>query len=205
MTTQTEAPVLDQDAQRLLFTDARSPLRLSTQPVPIEAVHHAYALAKFGPTAFNSMPMRIEIAQSAEARQAVVDAAGSGNKERLANAPMVIVASADNNFHEFSHITAPQVEGLRDRMEANEAMRTGLAYDSSWLQIGYLIIALRAVGLAVRPMGGFDRATLEQSLLQGTSHTPLLLLAVGYPAEDGDAGVGERSGRPDWDDFATIR
>lgn len=205
MTIHSDSLVLHQSAQRLLFTDARSPLSFSAAAVPVEAVRHAYDLAKYGPTANNSMPMRLTVAESPEARRMVVDAAMEGNKPRLAAAPMVIVASADHDYHNLSHITAPHVAGLHERLEAMPELRERLAYDSSWLQIGYLIIGLRAAGLDVRPIGGFDRATLGGSLFEGTAQVPLMLLIVGYPADDGDNGLSERAGRPTWDDIARVR
>lgn len=124
-----------------------------------------------------------------------------GNKSRLTSAPMVIVAATDDDYHELSHITAPHVEGLHTRMDAMPELRERLAYSSSCLQIGYLIIGLRAAGLAMRPIGGFDWATLGASLFQGTAQVPLI---AGYPADDGDHGVAERSFHPRWDDVARI-
>lgn len=100
MTTDTSTLVLDDLAQRTLFTEARSPMHFDDRPVPLDVVQSAYDLVKWGPTGSNSMPLRLAIADSPGARAA--------------------------NSH-----------------------------DNTWLQLGYLIVGLRAAGLAVRAMGGF--------------------------------------------------
>jgi len=99
MTTTTDALVLDRDAQRLLFTDAHSPLRGQEAHVSVEAVRRAYDLATFGPTANDGMPMRVTLAQSPASRQRVVEAAMESDKARLESAPMVIVTVADDGEH----------------------------------------------------------------------------------------------------------
>jgi len=168
----------------------------------MDAVRAAYDLAKWGPTANNAMPLRLAIAESEDARAAVIASAAAGNQSRLAAAPLLLVAASDHDYHEYVHITAPGIEGLRDRLNAAPDSRRVNAHDNTWLQLGYLIVALRAAGLAVRPMGGFDTGAVTDALFAGTGWNAELLLVVGYPAEDGDHAAGERKRRPEWDDVA---
>lgn len=204
MTVSTEHLAIDDQVQSLLFVDARSPLRFSDRPVDPQAVRAAYDLIKWGPTGNNAMTLRLAIAESDEARAQVAAAATPGNRAKVEGAPLVLVAASDVDYHELVHITAPGVEGLRDKLHATPERRAVNAHDNAWLQIGYLIVGLRAAGLAVRPMGGFDKAALDATLLAGTSWRSELLLAIGYPAEDGDQGVPPRAGRPSWDDAARV-
>lgn len=204
MNTTTSRLALDAHAQSSLFTEARSPLRFSHEPVDLDTLREVYDLIKWGPTGNNAMPLRLAVLDSDEARAAAVAAAAAGNRDKVATAPVVIVAASDTDYHELVHLTAPGVEGLRERLAANPDGRAANAHDNAWLQIGYLIVGLRAAGLAVRPMGGFDKIALTESLFDGTGWRAELLLAVGYPAEDGDHGAGERRGRPSWDDAARV-
>ncbi len=204
MTVSTEHLAIDDQVQSLLFVEARSPLRFSRRPVDPQTVRAAYDLIKWGPTGSNAMPLRIAIAESDEARAQVAAAAAPGNRPKVEGAPLVLVAASDVDYHELVHITAPGVVGLRDRLAATPERRAVNAHDNAWLQIGYLIVGLRAAGLSVRPMGGFDKAAMDATLLAGTSWRSELMLAVGYPAEDGDQGVEPRAGRPAWDDAARV-
>lgn len=195
---------IDVAAQRALFTDARSPLRFSAAPVPVDTVRAVYDLIKWGPTGNNAMPMRLAFAQSEESRSVVVASASSANQARLDAAPLLLIAASDADYHELSHVTAPGIDGLRDRLHADPESRRAKAHDNTWLQVGYLIVGLRAAGLAVRPMGGFDRRSVTEALFAGTGWNAELILAIGYPVADGEHGAGERKPRPEWEDVARI-
>lgn len=204
MTLITDSLRLDEDTQRLLFVDARSPLAFSSAPVEVETIRAAYDLVKWGPTASNSMPLRIAIADSDHARGVVLGAASAGNRVKVETAPMVLVVAADANYHHLAHVTAPHVEGLRERLESAPERRVATASANTWLQLGYLIVGLRAAGLAVRPMSGFDMATISDQLFGNSGWTAQAILAVGYPAAEGEDGTTPRAGRPSWDDAARV-
>ncbi len=202
MTSTTQPLTLDAGAQRALFTEARSSLRFSDEPVPDDVLRAVYDLIKWGPTANNAMPLRVAVIESDEAKSAVIAHAAPGNRAKVDNAPLLLVAASDGDYHELVHVTAPGVAGLRDKLAAVPEARGVTAHDNTWLQLGYLIVGLRAAGLAVRPMAGFDKPGMTEALFAGTGWNAELLLAVGYPAADGDHGAGERRPRPKWDDVA---
>ncbi len=204
MTISTDALHLDADTQRLLFVDARSPLAFSDAPVEVDVIRAAYDLVKWGPTSGNSMPMRIAIADSDDARGVVLGAASGGNRVKVDTAPMVIVVAADNNYHRLSHITSPSVAGLEEKLEAAPERRVATAASSTWIQLGYFIIGLRAAGLAVRPMSGFDMAAITDRLFADSGWSAQAVLTVGYPAGEGEDGTPPRAGRPEWDDAAKV-
>lgn len=204
MTISTDVLRLDADTQRMLFVDARSPLAFSDAPVEVDAIRAAYDLVKWGPTASNSMPLRIAIAESDDARGVVLGAASAGNRVKVETAPMVIVVAADGNYHRLSHITSPSVVGLEEKLEAAPERRVATAASNTWIQLGYLIVGLRAAGLAVRPMSGFDMAAITDRLFAGSGWSAQAVLAVGYPAAEGEDGTPPRAGRPAWDDAATV-
>lgn len=204
MTIATSSLVLDELAKRTLFNEARSPLHFEDRPVPLDVVQSVYDLVKWGPTGSNSMPLRLAIADSPGARASVIVHASPGNQPKIEAAPLVLVVASDHDYHEFSHITAAGVEGLRDKLAGRPEARAVNSHDNTWLQLGYLIVGLRAAGLAVRAMGGFDHEGLTRDLLAGTAWHAEVLLAVGYPEPEGNDGAGPRQGRPDWDHIARV-
>ncbi|WP_159451261.1 malonic semialdehyde reductase [Demequina sp. NBRC 110054] len=187
------------DVLDLLFLDARSSTRWSDRPVSSETLRAVHELVRWAPSANNSSPLRLVVAESEHAREIVMEHANPGNRLKLDRAPLILVAASDPRYHEHLEVTAPGRPGLYEVLESRPDARAITAHDSAWLQIGFLIVALRAAGLEVRPMAGFDHGGLCRALLGDRAWYPELILAVGYPAEDGDHGAGERHGRPDWD------
>ncbi|WP_062298354.1 malonic semialdehyde reductase [Demequina maris] len=184
---------LDEDARAALFTSARSAIAFDERPVDAALVTRAWDLAKFGPSSMNTQPLRLVVARSEAARAAVIDAAMPGNRPKLAQAPLLLVAAHDDRFHDHHEVTAPGMAGFHERFEANPEMRAGLAHSGAMLQLGYLIVALRAEGLALRPYGGFDKAALDAALLPEGWRSEVIL-GVGHPTV-GDDLSGERRGR----------
>lgn len=186
---------LEASAREALFTAARSAIAFADRPVEADVIKRAWDLAKFGPTSNNTQPLRVVEARSTEARAAVIAAAAELNRPKLEQAPLVLVAAHDSRFHDLHETWAGGSATIFDRFEANPEGRAALAHSGAMLQLGYLIVALRAEGLALRPYGGFDHAALDASLMpDGWSSE--VLLGVGYPAA-GDDGAGERRGRID--------
>ncbi len=190
---------VEADALDALFRDARSATRWSEREVPVDVIREVHELVRLAPSANNSSPLRLVVATSEHAREIIMEHASRGNRVKLDRAPLILVAASDPRYHEHLDVTAPGLPGLYEVLESRPDARAITAHDSAWLQIGFLILALRAAGLDVRPMAGFDKAGLSQALLADRPWHPELLLAVGYPAEDGDHGAGDRRGRPDWD------
>ncbi len=52
------------------------------------------------------------------------------------------------------------------------------------LQVGYFIIAIRAVGLAAGPMIGFDAAAVDADFFAGTTWRSHLVVNIGNPGPD---------------------
>ena len=72
---------------------------------------------------------------------------------------------------------------------------------SGTLQVGYLILALRAVGLDAGPMGGFDNAKVDAEFFAGTDVKSNVIINIGY----GDDGkLFPRGPRLTFDQMAKI-
>ena len=69
-------------------------------------------------------------------------------------------------------------------MFENSDVRTAVGNNNAWLQAGYFIMAVRAVGLAAGPMGGFDKAAVDQIINADNNHKSFLVVNVGKPGEN---------------------
>jgi len=193
------ALALPLEAQDLLFREARTANAFTDEPVTDEQLRAVYDLAKWGPTAMNSQPLRIVVVRSPEARARLVEQMSEGNRGKTAAAPVVAVLAADHDFHDEFHKTFPVFPGARDAY-ADEAARIGAAHLSAGLQIGYFIIGVRAAGLAAGPMGGFDAAGVAREFFPDGRHQPLLVVNIGQPS---DEAFRPRQPRLDFEDVVT--
>ena len=178
-----EALVLDEAAQDLLFRQARSANSFTDEPVSDEQVAALYDLIKWGPTAMNTQPLRLVVVKSPEAKERLVGHMFEGNKAKTAMAPLTVVLAYDTDFHEHLPTNFPHKPEAKE-LFGTEEHRHGFAAPQAWLQAGYFIIGVRALGLAAGPMAGFDAAGIDADLLAGTSLRSFAVVNVGHPGPD---------------------
>ena len=186
LSTSTAPYVLDPAAQDALFRTARTARAWADSPVTAEHLESVYELLRWGPTALNTSPLRLVRVASPESRARLASYLGEGNRERTLAAPLSLVVAADTDFHEHLDTLVPHWPGAAE-LFTEEHVREGVSRDNAFLQAGYLIIALRAYGLDVGPMGIADPAGLDADLLAGTRWRSLLVVNAGWPAEDNGA------------------
>lgn len=197
MTDTTTSPlVLDPAAQDLLFREARSARSFSDEPVSDQQVRALYDLVKWAPTSMNTQPLRILLVRSPEARARLSAHLWDANRAKAASAPVVAVLAADTAFHEHLERTFPVRPGARD-LYLDEAHRLELARSQAWLQAGYFLLGVRALGLAAGPMLGFDAEGVDADLLAGTTWRSILVVNIGHP---GPNAWGPRLARLDYDE-----
>ena len=68
---------------------------------------------------------------------------------------------------------------------------------SGAIQTGYFILAVRAVGLAAGPMGGFDKAGLNAEFFPDGRWRSLLVVNIGHPGADAWRDRLPRLGHPE--------
>ncbi|MCG2802742.1 MAG: malonic semialdehyde reductase [Cellulomonas sp.] len=187
----------------LLFREARTAQTFTDEPVTDADLRAAWDLAKWGPTAMNTGPLRVLVAAGRDARERLASHMNEGNRQRVLDAPLSLVVAADTGFHTKLATLAPHAAGRVAHFEAEPAMRAAMARTNAMLQSGYLIIALRAVGLAVGPMSGMDAAAIDADLLAGTGWNALAVLNVGHVV--GDGGAFPRAARLTWDEASLTR
>lgn len=175
---------LSQEAQDLLFRNARTANSFTDEPVSDEQIQAIYDLAKWAPTSMNNQPLRIVLVRSAEARVRLVETLGDGNKAKTSAAPLVAILAADHDFHEELPKTFPHFPGAHDMFAANDALRDQSADMNGTLQVAYFILAVRAAGLAAGPMTGYDAAALNESFFADGAHKVLAVVNIGKPGTD---------------------
>lgn len=181
---------LPSDVRAALFDEARTPKKFTTQPVTIEQLVAVRDLVQWGPTMTNSQPLRVVLARTDEGRSRVLAHLLPYNQERAGDAPVLAVFCADHAFER--HIErvfpgAPMVAA----MYGDVAFRDRVADSQAWMQAGYWVIGVRAAGLDILPMMGFDAngmdatlAPLQESLFPGSQLHSIMVAAIGHAAPD---------------------
>ncbi|GLZ16163.1 putative NADH dehydrogenase/NAD(P)H nitroreductase [Actinomadura sp. NBRC 104425] len=177
------ALALDEAAQDLLFREARTANAFTDEPVSEEQIRAIYELVKWGPTAMNGQPMRLLLVRSSEAKARLLPHMAEGNRAKTASAPLTAIVTADGDFHEHLPTVFPHRPGIRDSMAANPG-RPNVARFNAAIQLGYLIVGIRAAGLAAGPMTGFDAEGIEREFLAGTGQQAIAVVNIGRPAPD---------------------
>ncbi|MEH0420805.1 malonic semialdehyde reductase [Streptomyces sp. B21-083] len=176
------API-DEAAQAALFTQARTVNSFTDTPVSEEELSAIWELAKWAPTAANTQPMRVLFVRTPEGKERLVKHMAEGNAAKTASAPATAVLAVDTRFHEHIPHLLPFRPEMKDALEANEEMRTGLGTYNAALQAGYFILAVRAHGLAAGPMAGFDKDGIDQEFFPDGRWRSTLVVNIGHPGE----------------------
>ncbi|MEU8085274.1 malonic semialdehyde reductase [Micromonospora sp. NPDC049101] len=174
---------LDRAAQDLLFRAARTANTFTDEPVTDAQVAAIHDLIRHGPTAYNGQPLRVLLLRSSAARARLLPHLSSSNRAKTAAAPLVAVLAADVDFHERLPELYPHRPQARDWL-GDRAARAEQARLNATLQIGYLLVGVRAAGLAAGPMAGFDAAGVTREFFPDGRHETLLVMNVGHPGPD---------------------
>lgn len=175
---------LDEDAQDLLFRQARTANAFTDEPVSEEQVRAIYDLVKWAPTSMNIQPLRVVLVRTAEARARLVQHMSPGNQAKTSSAPLVAVLAADDEFHDELVKTFPHLPGARDLFAGDDAARARVAEMNATLQMAYFLLGVRAAGLAAGPMTGFDATAVTREFFPDGEHRALMVVNIGRPAAD---------------------
>ncbi len=191
---------LDEASIDQLFREAHTAYSFTSEGVSDEQLAELYDLVRHAPTALNSQPLRITFIRSDEAKARLLPHLAEMNRAKSQSAPVVAILSADTNFHENLERTAPHMADAKAKF-GDDAARTQTAITQGYLQAGYFIVAVRALGLDAGPMGGFDRDGIDAEFLAGTAQKSFIVVNIGHVAEDGNR---PRQFRLDLDEAVTI-
>ena len=183
-----------------LFRNARSHNGFTDEPIDDDTLKALHELAKWGPTAANSCPLRIVFIRGLEAKERLRPALAPGNIAKAMSAPVVALLGRDMAFHEHLPRLFPHVDA-RSWFVGNQPLIEESARLGASLQAGYLILAARALGLDCGPMSGFKPELADQAFFAGTTARSFLLVALGR----GDSSkLFPRSPRFNFDDVCRI-
>ena len=194
---------LDPDALDQLFLKARTYGTTANtwlpKPVPEDLLRRLWDLAKMGPTAANSSPMRVVFVTTAEGKARLEPALDAGNRDKTMAAPVTAIIATDHAFYEKLPYLFPHTNA-RAWFEGQPHADTA-AFRNATLQGAYLILAARALGLDCGPMSGFDNAAVDRAFFAGTRVRSNFLVNLGY----GDpASLFPRAPRLSFDEACTI-
>jgi nitroreductase len=192
--------VLDAAAQDLLFREAHTAKTFTDEPVTDEQVAAIYDLIKWGPTMTNSQPLRIVLARSDDARARVVSHMLPNNAEKTANAPLIAVLAADMKFNRHIERIFPDAPFMAQMYERDD-FREPIADSQAWMQAGYFVMGIRALGLDACPMLGLDRAGLDADLFRDSDLKCICVVLIGKPGPD---AYGPRLPRLDYDEVVSV-
>jgi 3-hydroxypropanoate dehydrogenase len=187
-------------AHAQLFTAARTHNAFQDRPVPDALLREALDLAKMGPTAANQQPLRILFLRSEEAKERLRPAMAPGNVAKTMAAPVVAITGYDLEFYEHLPYLMPHVDA-KSWFSGDAELAARSAAQSGTLQVGYFILALRAVGLDAGPMGGFDPAKVEAEFFPEGKVKANVIINIGY---GDDAQLFPRSPRLSFDQMAKV-
>ena len=191
---------LEKDAQDLLFRSARTANAFTDEPVTDEQVRAIHDLVKWGPTAMNIQPLRVVLVRTPDARARLVELMSGNNRPETSIAPLTLILAADVDCHDELHRVFPHATDARDRLDADEPGRERMATFNALLQAAYLLVGIRAAGLAAGPMTGFDAAAVDAEFFPDGRHRSLVVVNVGHPAPD---AFRDRLPRLEYEDVVT--
>ena len=161
------APTLDE-----VFATRRSIRAYEAgKTIPEEKVRELFAAAQNAPSWANQQPSKYYVAMSDEKREAVLELIG-GNKDRVINAPVLIVSTFETGKSGFFRGTP--VDATGDLWGA---------YDNG-LSNAYLILKARAMGYDTLIMGMRNADELRSLFDIPSNETILAVIALGYRAQE---------------------
>jgi 3-hydroxypropanoate dehydrogenase len=173
---------IDGEALDVLFREARTHNGWLDRPVPRRLLEEAVDLAKMGPTAANSSPLRILFVESPEAKERLKPALAPANVDKTMAAPVTAVMAYDLEFYDLLPKLFPHADA-RSWFAGNDAFITHTAVQSGTLQAAYFLLAVRAVGLDAGPLNGFDNAKVDAEFFAGTQTRSNFIINIGYGDE----------------------
>jgi 3-hydroxypropanoate dehydrogenase len=183
MTIAHDEAVIDAAAVDAIFAEART-ANAFTGEVTDEQARAIYELTKFGPTAFNSQPLRVTYVRSAEARTTLVGTLSAGNRAKTESAPLVAILSYDTSWQEQWDSFLPGYNAPKAMYDAAPELAAATGNNNAHLQAGYFILAVRSLGFSAGPMTGADFAAVDAAFFPDGSQKSFLVVNIGQPAAD---------------------
>jgi 3-hydroxypropanoate dehydrogenase len=176
----------------LLFREARTHNKFTSEPVSDETLRELYDILKYGPTSANSSPARFVFIRTPEGKEKLKPALSAGNLDKTMAAPVTVIVAYDPKFYEHLPHLFPHNQDAKNWFTSNDSLAATTAFRNGTLQGAYLMMAARSLGLDVGAMSGFDNAKVDEAFLAQKGWRSNFLCNLGH----GDpAGLFPRSPR----------
>lgn len=193
---------IDTDTADQLFRTARTAREFTDDEVGVEQIERVYDLIKWGPTAMNIVPLRLLVLRRGAARERLVPLMAEGNQDRVATAPLTLVLAADPAFHQHMGTLFPHAPQVQEQLSQSPEACEPMARKNALIQAGYLIVGLRAAGLATGPMDGMDFDAVDAEFFAERGWRSLMVVNVGQA--DGSGSPLPRLPRLNFADAAAV-
>lgn len=179
-------PIISQEDQDLLFYKARTCTQWAKTAVPHELLRNAMKLALLAPSAYNCCPMRVVFVckENTTLRDKLIECADPDSVRLIQDAPVCAIVCTDIFYTRNLPKLMPYVPNAQQMFEQYDDLNEMIRIRNSNLQAGYLILALRSLGLAVGATCGFQNELCDQHFLQNTNWKSNFIITTGYPAEN---------------------
>jgi 3-hydroxypropanoate dehydrogenase len=174
--------MIDTLAIETLFTKARTQNGWLDVPVTDDELRRAFDLMRMAPTSANTQPARFVFLRTPEAKERLRPMLSPGNVDKTMSAPVVAIVAYDVDFHEHLPRVFPHNPAMKANFDGDDKRiaRERFAFRNGTLQGAYFMLALRAVGLDVGPMSGFDNARVDAEFFPDGRFRSNFLCNVGH-------------------------
>ena len=194
---------LDQHALDQLFRTARTYNDWQDVPVSDDSLWSLYDLFKWGPTSANANPARFVWVRSPSGKARLAAVAAEMNRAKILAAPVTVIVGQDLAFAEaLPKLAPPERVAKLQSYFAQPGAAESTAMRNSSLQVAYLIIAARALGLDCGPMSGFSHEGVDAEFFAGMQIRSNLICCLGYGKAE---SVYPRGPRLTFEDANTLR
>jgi nitroreductase len=183
-----------------LMRARRSVRQFSSEPVPIELIENAIAAAGTAPSGAHQQPWTFVVVSDPELKRRLREAAEAEERdfyERRATPEWLEAIRPIGTDFVKTHITdAPYVivvfEQAWHEGEDGRKVKHYYVRESVGIAVGFLLASLQAAGLCALTHTPVPMKFLSKILERPENERPLLLIPVGYPAEDAEVPDLER-------------
>ncbi|MFC7098181.1 nitroreductase family protein [Halobaculum marinum] len=192
-----------------VVTTRRSLHEYSDEEVSEETLEDIVEQATYAPSSFNLQPWEFLVVRDDDALATLAEVANGQEHIEQASATLVVLGDLDPSRHaepvfqdwldkgyipdeETKGYLVDTVDGMADLPEEERRVWTNR---STALVAQQFMTAAWNQGVATLPMEGFDADALVDEFDIGAEYEPVMLIAVGYPAEDAGELQAERKYR----------
>ncbi|MFC4357201.1 nitroreductase family protein [Halobium salinum] len=183
-----------------VVTTRRSVHDYADETVDRETVEAIFEEVRYAPSGYNLQPWEFLVLTDDEDRERLQEVAGGQEHVTDASAAVVVLGNEDPTAHvdrvlddwvekdylpdeDAKEAVRENVEGMADMAEDERRVWTTR---STSLAAMALMNAAWSHGVASCPMEGFDAEALVEEFDIGEGYEPVMLVTLGYPADDAD-------------------